>query len=174
MNDHVFLCPRQLCRPYFTLLELWNSSLCNASSSPAAQRRIFARSSRAPSGQFAPLSSPYVLPPAPQLSAQWYMFARYVPWPANPCGSRQSDFQCCGLIRGMVWPYGLRRKSGNLECLYRVRRRIPPSQKHGLNFSKYMTACFALERADYYQQPYCRTGTYGPNSSNCLASLEHY
>jgi hypothetical protein len=45
MSDHLFLCPRELCAPYFNLLDLFNRSDCAAPWSPAA-----ARFYRAPNG----------------------------------------------------------------------------------------------------------------------------
>ena len=47
MNDHVFICPRALCRPYFTMTELWESRHCKFPARGDAGN-IFASKSKIP------------------------------------------------------------------------------------------------------------------------------
>jgi hypothetical protein len=158
MNDQVFLCPRHLCRPYFMLLELWSSRHCNSmanssstanasfgNTSSGAVGTIFAKGA-SPSGQSGPPSSAFTLPASPMVNehhpsivrtanhavtAQWYYFARYVPAPATPCTFSQAEAQCCGLLRTIHWPYGIKRPLGYpeplLECSLRLQL-APPSE----------------------------------------------
>lgn len=178
MNDMAFLCPRALCRPYFQLLELWRSPFCNASKSPAPQMAqpapqdgIFAPSAGAPHGQHAEPKVPFVLPRPPRapygtrglMSAQWYAFARYVPRPALPCQERQPAEACCGMIREVRWPFGLRRvgRVGNFDCFHRLVQRVPVVSR-SLNSSRvHSRDCWEAEGAERAGRPYCRTGECG-------------
>lgn len=106
MNDHAFLCPRHLCRPYFKLTELWTSPYCThepthasrhgststgrqkpTSSRPAAAASIFLDHNHAIQWADAPPAVAFALPTPPplnssnarskRLTSQWYTFARY-------------------------------------------------------------------------------------------------
>ena len=115
-NDHVFVCPRALCRPYFQLVELWTSPHCapaaaeqvtlahrwgvgapislNARGAAALRERgggepgsIFASAAGEPSGVSGPPAAPYWLPPLPsRMDAHWYFFARYSD--GRPCTTK--------------------------------------------------------------------------------------
>lgn len=129
MNDHLFACPRRLCAPYFTLLDVFANESCAA---PAAGH---------------PLEHGGRLraPPA-RLSTQWYMFRLYgggrelldnVGAPAGPAGgagispreqphcSRRSAStlgeHCCGELRELPLHYAIARCGKALECTKRLR-----------------------------------------------------
>eukprot|EP00316_Scyphosphaera_apsteinii_P016206 CAMPEP_0119307544 /NCGR_PEP_ID=MMETSP1333-20130426/8013_1 /TAXON_ID=418940 /ORGANISM="Scyphosphaera apsteinii, Strain RCC1455" /LENGTH=388 /DNA_ID=CAMNT_0007311115 /DNA_START=177 /DNA_END=1343 /DNA_ORIENTATION=- len=183
MNDMVFICPRNLCRPYFKMLELWQSPLC-VKSHLTGLSTIFAPSADMPNGQFAPPTKPYLVPQTPNasrgnswagafMSAQWYFFARYVRAPARPCLVNESTSQCCGLIREFAWPYAIRRRRGYLECQHRLMKG-PSRRPHEAdsiyrpnffaNASAYLNRCLAVEKADLLNADYCsaRIGYFGP------------
>ena len=50
------------------------------------------------------------------MSAQWYLLARYAPSPARPCAAGEASESCCGLIREVSWPYGVRKRRGDMQC----------------------------------------------------------
>ena len=118
-NDHIFLCPRGLCRAYFELVELWDSEHCIDDAIQANQtaRRasIFAR--RTTSGRLLPQGEPqgrFVTPKLPfeAIDAEWYFFARYNPAPAHVCTASPANepASCCGLIREFRFKYALVRR----------------------------------------------------------------
>eukprot|EP00316_Scyphosphaera_apsteinii_P023685 CAMPEP_0119300850 /NCGR_PEP_ID=MMETSP1333-20130426/2738_1 /TAXON_ID=418940 /ORGANISM="Scyphosphaera apsteinii, Strain RCC1455" /LENGTH=334 /DNA_ID=CAMNT_0007302757 /DNA_START=74 /DNA_END=1074 /DNA_ORIENTATION=+ len=130
-NDHLFFCPRPLCRPYFHLLELWESPLCD-------------KTGKAPIGVFASnLSSrlvPNVLPtrpfsvPPPRKPPyhQWYILARYSL--DGDCSSvpKERLNAICGLVHEIDIPYVLARgneEAGVLVCDYNLLAwvRLPPA-----------------------------------------------
>jgi len=73
-NDLLFWCPRELCRPYFTLLEIFESPHCRGAAktldaTPLAVPSIFAvptNGTVVPNGKDGPPQSPYWLPYAAQ------------------------------------------------------------------------------------------------------------
>ena len=132
MNDHMFLCPRALCRPYFHLLELWESEQCveqpdTPGKTVTATRSIFA-STRADGSLVlqdpwrAP-SSKFLLPtPPPKANAEWFFLARYSTG-GRLCAEGESAPQCCGMLRELRWPYAISRGTagmGYIECHQRV------------------------------------------------------
>ena len=87
-NDHLFVCPRALCRPFFELLEIFESEHCRethdhgrdfmtgAEQQSSARRlgSIFLTNH----SLVAPPDGPFLLPrPRAGISAQWYAVARY-------------------------------------------------------------------------------------------------
>ena len=140
-NDHIFICPRGLCRPYFHLLEIFDSSHCVPwFHRTQAQPLIFATEV---DGKLTPNSlpaEPYSIPPIPQgvyPSTEWYMLARYVregsACNATASGANASAAEighqsagaqaiaapCCGLIRELRLHYAIARggsATGNIQC----------------------------------------------------------
>lgn len=120
-NDHLFLCPRNLCRSYFELLELWSSPLCTRDPSKARES-IFAKTdgfdgslvmSPAP-------SQPFLLPKLNRSNVQGHFVARYNTHDKH-CNARTDDSSCCGLIREFDYRYTIARGfegAGVLECEY--------------------------------------------------------
>lgn len=132
-NDHLFVCPRNLCRPYFHLLELWQSEHCipaprhlvTAAALPVRLNAwghstlpgesIFRVAPNEPSGRDGPPAAPFWLPPLPlQHDAHWYFFARYSeghscgPYARVVLGQRDGEGEsCCGLLREVLWAYSL-------------------------------------------------------------------
>lgn len=132
MSDQIFICPRDLCRPYFALLELFTSPYCNASAADGrAPSTVFAANPAKPLGMHAPPDTPYLLPPPPRvapgsslprMSAQWYFFARYsTRRGAPPCRASDPTHRCCGLLREFAWPFTIaRHQHQELECFARL------------------------------------------------------
>ena len=160
-NDHLFLCPRHLCRPYFELLELWESPHCRRDARAAATRGSWplladgvpetlsslARiaptpNASAPWGLQPPLAptAPFLLPALPLIAdAQWYWLARYGGALRGPCDARlTTDENCCGLLREMPFSYDLARDRGSfvLECKMHTRR-APADQLRRWNASNW-------------------------------------
>jgi hypothetical protein len=137
-NDHLFLCPRHLCRAYFELAELWESPHCRrdgrataaTGSTPILKPTvghsvadvepldtladIFATAdARAPFGLRPPHApnKPFLLPALPVLAdAQWYWLARYGGARDSPCDARKTtDGRCCGLVRELPFAYNIAR-----------------------------------------------------------------
>ena len=120
-NDHLFWCPRHLCRPYFELLEIFESPFCRGATRYAAFNETLWASAAAPPSVFArgrggvalvangahgPPNSSYWLPWSAQsgiYDVEYWFAARY------SRGQRCTDFdsdqtrgglsgRCCGLI----------------------------------------------------------------------------
>jgi len=93
-NEHIFECPRDQCRPYFMLSEIFTSSLCQkdaTSSIPSSKPTV-----------------PYSLPTAPpKMSHHWYVLQRYGASPTARCSSGTESTACCGSVRQMGWEYAL-------------------------------------------------------------------
>ena len=134
MNDHMFICPRALCRPYFHLLELWESQHCveqteGGSVEPrGTTKSIFATPTvlgLQPRHTLVPPTSNFALPvPPSDANAEWYFFARYSR-DGRLCGSGEAAEQCCGLLREVKWQYAIARgskESGYIECKQRLVR----------------------------------------------------
>ena len=113
MNDHIFMCPRALCRSYFHMLELFQSEHCRSSKSTnESMGSIFAtrtsNGSLLPSSWSGPPSAAFLVPRAPPayFTAQWYTFARYTD-SGRVCRAREAPATCCGLINEFQWWYTL-------------------------------------------------------------------
>ena len=118
MNDHLFVCPRRLCAPYFTLLDLFANASCAA---PAKGH---------------PLEEKGRLraPPA-RLSTQWFVFRLYGGGRDDSCAvcaaaqqphcSRRAAAalgeRCCGTLRELPLHYAIARCGKPLECTKRLR-----------------------------------------------------
>jgi len=167
MNDHVFVCPRHLCRPYFELLELWRSPFCNASvdvDAPGGPPSIFATydadGALVPNGIRAP-SEPFLMPELRRRHIQQHFLARYEPeerlCDANGLAD-QRDPSCCGLVREFLFHYTIARgnaDAGILECGYTLdfgwRRGAPRTAAHAAAFE----ACHA--QSDVYARNMTRS-----------------
>mmetsp|Transcript_69391 Transcript_69391/g.193101 ORF Transcript_69391/g.193101 Transcript_69391/m.193101 type:complete len:358 (+) Transcript_69391:54-1127(+) len=108
MNDHVFLCPRDLCRPYFHLLELWESPHCQDQQGYPTLL---------PDGRDPPAEDYNLMPMPANVTEQWYFFARY--------GGRQfclpgSSLECCGSVHELLLFYAIARIGGRVECPLRM------------------------------------------------------
>ena len=124
-NDHLFLCPREMCRPYFTLLELFESKHCVrqlATATPGARpslRGPFASGDPLlPHGMTGPPAEPFALPEQPDgVDQQWYVLARYTS-SGRICGASDVLPECCGapLLQLFEWPYAIAR--GNTASGY--------------------------------------------------------
>ena len=133
-NDHFFLCPRHLCRPYFHLIgDLWESPYCvdggrGTREDANVTGSIFARPASTAPGGFvlseAP-SAPFWLPPPPKFAdAEWYFLARYSNASGKVCDAGFTTAEaCCGLIREVPYKYSIARgdsNRGHVECHERL------------------------------------------------------
>jgi hypothetical protein len=119
-NDHMFVCPRLLCRPYFKVLELFHSSMsrCQAERHPLAREHV-------PDGLLGPPTAPFALPAQEQVpgkpprTAQWWVAARYGAQPLcrQPEAYRLAGEQApyCGTIREFPWKYSISRPGGTAD-----------------------------------------------------------
>ena len=146
MNDHMFACPRHLCRPYFHLLDLFRDtspvrcttsmSLPVCTASRAFDRLLHPPGSAAGDLQGAFHADDCRLPRPPRLdpkmpgsnpkineySEQWFYF-----WALGgalrdgwlECGAHVHDGECCGRLRERSVYYAISR-GGNLECNLRL------------------------------------------------------
>ena len=120
-SDHMFLCPRALCRPYFELPELWESEHCVLE--PTGGNGSTAYVQELPRGHHAPTES-YVLPritgSVGPSTAQNYFFWRYS---ERICSHSNPPPCCCGLLREIDWPIAISRgdaRSGIIQCEFRL------------------------------------------------------
>lgn len=97
INDHAFLCPRALCRPYFTVPELWSSNYTSKDSN--LQESV-------PDGISGPPTEPFRLPRKSSSFGQFWFGARYG---TTGCNDDEMPSSCCGLIRPVPWYYVLSR-----------------------------------------------------------------
>merc|ERR1719277_1559385 len=114
MNDHLFLCPRNLCRPYFYTIELFdNKFTCSIDSRlPPTENKDF------PEGWDGPPTAEFRFDPFnPRPSMQtWYWFRRYTNATGGKvCEDGQAVPDCCGLLRELEWWYALARNTSNTE-----------------------------------------------------------
>ena len=129
-NDHLFICPRRLCRAYFYLTELWESPLCDASgrSVPGIFANVTHDGTLTPN---APATRAYSVPPQyPAMPmglsnhivfAEWYILARYSANGRCAVPLRQST---CGLVHEFDLAYTIARgddRSGHLDCCATLR-----------------------------------------------------
>jgi hypothetical protein len=129
MNDHIFLCPRGLCRPYFALTELWDSPQCVEARTglsplphaiPVNLAYLFAQRSGGGGGlrpQLEPPSRPFMMPRLPfeAIDIEWFFYARYNEAPAPVVIQNGSEPATCGLIRELPIYYAICR-SARITC----------------------------------------------------------
>jgi len=120
MNDHLLVCPRHLCRPYFELLELWRSPFCTRDPS-VTNRSIF--TDTLSDGTIVPAqppTEPFLLPSLRQPIPQAYFRARYMQ-NDDLCTASETNSSCCGLMREFPYMYSIVRGNsiaGVVECVY--------------------------------------------------------
>lgn len=134
-NDHFFACPRDLCYPYFSLLDLWESPLCDPTGN--APPGIFGKVDHE-TGTLTPNVIPTkaysipIVPPGVKFT-EWYILARYSKDGAClPDDGVSMDQDTCGLIHEFELLYAL--KSGG-ELIDRMRchpleRMVNQSDRH--------------------------------------------
>ncbi len=142
MNDHAFLCPRLLCRPFFKLLELWTSPFCRmqpsapdtAPEEAARNHSIFVQRDGTLRWASAAPDAPFDLPLPPTLpwfavnqtgasrtTSQWFFFARYSDRAGRLCRPTDATEECCGLLRELAWPSTIgRSRLEGLDCAGRL------------------------------------------------------
>ena len=148
MNDHLFLCPRELCRPYFGLSELFETECISGSKfiveeDAGASHSVLmgTKRSRLPHGAAdladgeldalrQPPRRPTLLPAVPSgFGIQWYFYARYSDGRTCRDGASAPP-ACCGLLRERPWRYAIARgdapKAGRIECGVRLLHSQPP------------------------------------------------
>ena len=140
-NDHMFICPRDLCRAYFTLLELWESDHCVPMPPPGSEAQpapplIYATSPVANTALVmnAAPSQNFSVPAPPDRSGplsfpEWYILARYTTPPAR-CSIAEPDggAACCGLMAVFAYPYAMARgdsSAGFVSCSSSLDRTWP-------------------------------------------------
>ena len=112
-SDHIFVCPRALCRPYFTLLEIFESPHCvvapRGKLAMTTVRGPFASGEPLqPHGASGPPDAPFAVVTQPDgVDQQWYALARYGDGRICKDGDVLPD--CCGapLLRLIEWPYAI-------------------------------------------------------------------
>jgi len=133
-NDHLFLCPRHLCRAYYELLELWQSPLCSGDGFNFTNRYdlpagIYAALMDTASGRVLTPNGPptynYTIPSimGSRFLVDWYIVARYS---LDGCRTmsdevRNSDNTTCGLVQEFDLAYTIARGSetaGYMDCDY--------------------------------------------------------
>lgn len=125
-NDHFFACPRDLCYPYFSLLDLWESPLCDPTGAapPGVFATVVANDTLTPN--VLPTEA-YSIPAVPdrRMHTEWFILARYSK--DGACLKKDGvplDQNTCGLVREFDLPYALARGSesnGFLECSLNLR-----------------------------------------------------
>ena len=184
INDHIFVCPRLLCRPYFRLVDLWERSACMAN---GLAEPIFARNV---SGRWetAPLAGPYSMPAVPAWASgefpkklgygpglQYIFFARYTDGRQPRMLSK--DCGGGGLLREFAWAYALVRGNasrGFVWCesrwnlwLGRSTAEQEAQMRAVVNSSaaqaeRYRAICWKLDRTFPFRQPQSRDGAPRP------------
>lgn len=124
MNDHLFACPRRLCRPYFKLLDLFREDAsspvrCTTRGPECDARLAFDATNREPTNlsvareDWCRLPSPPRLAPSvrerpglklpvSELSEQWFFFFLYggqLGEGGRECPTSTTDEECCGRLR---------------------------------------------------------------------------
>ena len=127
-NDHLFLCPRALCRGYFRLLEIWQSPHCTRNATHVhdvlhSTSSIFAHAG--PNGELTmngatEPTEPFLVPELSVKSMSGHFIARYASHD-QACVAGVTPETCCGLLREFGWAYTIARGTndvGLLECEY--------------------------------------------------------
>jgi hypothetical protein len=157
-NDHLFLCPRHLCRGYFQLLEIWQSPQCTRNASYLhnvlkESDSIFASvgvgGQLSMNGAKAP-TRPFLVPDIFMKTMSGHFMARYASQ-ANQCVAGITPPSCCGLLREVVWPYTIARgtdEAGLLECKFTLVGAVRIADREEFpQYRKAMTACLVAHRA---------------------------
>ena len=116
-DDHLFVCPRNLCDNYFRLLDMFARADCVApghlSALPSNQ------SSQSAASQLPPDAWVLPRPPSP-MSTQWYFFREYGGAEKGCIYSWANSTLCCGHTREFVLFYALAKRdargAGYLTC----------------------------------------------------------
>jgi len=131
LNDHSFLCPRELCRPYFELLELFESDKCvkrtNTTTKTTTTTTTTVENETVPKRYDGPPKKPFLLPPRPKYAqGQMYFLWSYGgswDWTKDNLARAEvfsSSWQynvnrnrTCGVIKEAPWLYSILRKQQN-------------------------------------------------------------
>ena len=106
-NDHLFLCPRALCAPYFRLLRLFRNASCTA---PAADLALVAGNETAAAAKL-------LAQPGDRLrpffyAPQWYFFTAYNGLQPSCASYPTASDACCGRLREIPLLYAVARPPG--------------------------------------------------------------